>query len=184
MGNSEQLEGEDISHDQKMERGSSKTEQPAGIKRGGKRQILNAVYIDKQYLESLKEIGKRLEEARSDSDRIFLLNRLPALKQLSPLDNIDFRGEVQETLRRKLRRLAAPEVQPITYPSTSSDSPALSQYSVNSQISLVDYTSATEGRQRNDTHAVTVVKKTGSSAYSATAPRGSSIQTVMEGSSM
>lgn len=54
MGNSEQLEGENISHDQKMEGGSSKNEQPAGIKRGGKRQKLNAVDIDKQYLASLK----------------------------------------------------------------------------------------------------------------------------------
>jgi len=74
-----------------------------------------------------------MEETSSDSERMFLLSRLPALKQLSPLDNIDFRDEVQETLRRKLRRLAAQEVQPITYPSTSSDSPALSECSVNSQ---------------------------------------------------
>jgi hypothetical protein len=31
MGNSEQLEGENIIHDQKMEGGSSKKEQSAGI---------------------------------------------------------------------------------------------------------------------------------------------------------
>ena len=36
MGNSEQLEGENVIHDQKMDGGSSKKEQPAGIKRGGK----------------------------------------------------------------------------------------------------------------------------------------------------
>jgi hypothetical protein len=36
MGNYEQLEGENIIHDQKMEGGSSQKEQPAGIKRGGK----------------------------------------------------------------------------------------------------------------------------------------------------
>jgi hypothetical protein len=132
LGNSEQLEGENISHDQKMEGGSSKKERPAGIKRGGKRQKIIAVDIDKQYLESLKEIGKRMEETSSDSDRMFLLSRLPAVKQLSPLDNIDFRVEVQETLRRKLRRLAVPEFQLITYPSTSSASPSFSEYSVNS----------------------------------------------------
>jgi hypothetical protein len=34
MGNSEQLEGENIIHGQKMEGGSSKKEQSAGFKRG------------------------------------------------------------------------------------------------------------------------------------------------------
>ena len=57
MDNSEQLEGENIIHDQKMEGGSSKKEQPAGIKRGGKIQKLTAVDIDRQYLDCLKEIG-------------------------------------------------------------------------------------------------------------------------------
>jgi hypothetical protein len=36
MGNSEQLEGQNIIHDQKMEGGSSNKEQSAGIKRGEK----------------------------------------------------------------------------------------------------------------------------------------------------
>ena len=36
MGNSEQLEGENIINDHKMDGGSCKKEQPAGIKRGGK----------------------------------------------------------------------------------------------------------------------------------------------------
>jgi hypothetical protein len=58
MGNSEQLEGENIIHDQKMEGGSSKKEQSAGIKRGGKIQKLTVVDIGKQYLDSLKEISK------------------------------------------------------------------------------------------------------------------------------
>jgi len=40
-----------------MERRSSKKEEPAGIKRGGKVQNLTAVDIDRQYLDSLKEIG-------------------------------------------------------------------------------------------------------------------------------
>ena len=43
MRNSEQMERENISQDQKMEGGSSKMEQPAGIKRGGKREKLTAV---------------------------------------------------------------------------------------------------------------------------------------------
>jgi len=57
MDNSEELEGENIIHDQKMEGGSSKKEQPAGIKRGGKIQKLTAGDIGRQYLDSLKEIG-------------------------------------------------------------------------------------------------------------------------------
>jgi hypothetical protein len=58
MGNSEQLEGENITHDQKMEGGSNKKEQSAGIKRGGKIQKLTVVEIGKQYLNSLIEIDK------------------------------------------------------------------------------------------------------------------------------
>jgi hypothetical protein len=57
MRNSEQREGENIIHDQKMEGGSSQKEQPAGIKRREKIQKLTAVDIGKQYLDSLKEIG-------------------------------------------------------------------------------------------------------------------------------
>jgi len=57
MDNCEQLEGENIIHDQKMEGGSSKTQQPAGIKSGGKIKKLTAVDIGRQYLDSLKEIG-------------------------------------------------------------------------------------------------------------------------------
>jgi hypothetical protein len=142
----------------------------AAIKRGGKRQKLIAIDIYKQYLESLKEIGRRMEETSSDCDRIFLLNRLPAVKKPSPLDNVDFRVEVQETLGRKLRRLAVPEFQLITYPSTSSASPSVFEYSVNSQISLLYYTSASTGSERN---------VTGSSALSVLAP-SPSIQTVTE----
>jgi len=57
MDNSEQLEGENIIHDQKMEGGSSKKEQPAGIKRGGQIQKLTAVDRGRQYFDSLKEIS-------------------------------------------------------------------------------------------------------------------------------
>jgi hypothetical protein len=43
MGNSEQLEGDNIIHDQKMEEGSNKKEQPGGNKRGEKIQNSTAV---------------------------------------------------------------------------------------------------------------------------------------------
>jgi hypothetical protein len=105
MGNYD-LGGENTSHEQKMEEGSSRKEQPLAIKRGRKRQKLTVVDVDKQYLDSLKEIGKIMVETNSDSDRMFLLSLLPEMKQLSPLDHLDFRVEVQETLRRKLRHLA------------------------------------------------------------------------------
>jgi hypothetical protein len=103
-----------------------------------------------------------MEERSNDSDRMFLLSLLPAMKQLSPLDNVDFRVEVQETLRRKLRRHAVQEVELITISSTSSANPALAQYSDNS---LVDYTSASGGRERNATDLVAVVHQTGPSLY-------------------
>jgi len=57
MDNSEQLDGENIIHDQKMEGGSSNKEQPARIKRGGNMQKLTAVDIGRQYWDCLKEIG-------------------------------------------------------------------------------------------------------------------------------
>ena len=60
MGNSEQLEGENTIHDQKMEEGSSKKEQSTGINRGEEMQNLTVLDIGKQYLDSLKEIGKEL----------------------------------------------------------------------------------------------------------------------------
>jgi len=60
IGNSEQLERENIIHDQKMEGMSSKKEQSVGIKRGGKIQKLTVVDIGRQYLDCLREIGKEL----------------------------------------------------------------------------------------------------------------------------
>jgi hypothetical protein len=45
-------------------------------------------------LEFLKEIGKGTEEISSDSDRMFPLSLLPAMKQLSPLYDLDFRVQV------------------------------------------------------------------------------------------
>jgi hypothetical protein len=62
MGNSK-LEGENINHDHKMEGRSNKKEQSSGIKRGGKIQKLTVVDICKQYLDSLKEIGKELRRS-------------------------------------------------------------------------------------------------------------------------
>ena len=67
---SSELEGENMSHDQEMEGGSHKKEHPAGIKRGGKKQKLAALDTDKQYLDSLKEIGKRKEETSSNYDTV------------------------------------------------------------------------------------------------------------------
>jgi hypothetical protein len=101
-----------------------------------------------------------MEETSNDWDRMFLLSFLPAMKQLSPLDNVDFRVEGQETLRRKLRRHAVQEVELITISSTSSANPALSRYSDNS---LVDYTSASGGNERNATYLRAVVHQTGPS---------------------
>jgi len=40
-----------------MEGGSSQKEQPAEIKRGGRKQKLTTVDVDKEYLDSLKESG-------------------------------------------------------------------------------------------------------------------------------
>jgi len=134
------LDGKSTCYDQNVEGGSSKEQQPTRTKRG-KRQKLTAVDIYQHYFESLKEIGKRMEETSNDSDRVFLLSLLPAMKQLSQLDNMDFRVEVQEALWQKPRRNAAREVEQATYPSTSSASPALSQYSGNS---FVVYTYASE----------------------------------------
>jgi len=55
-GNSEQLEGGNKIHDQKLEGWSSRKEESAGIKRAEKIQTLTAVNIGKLSLVSLKEI--------------------------------------------------------------------------------------------------------------------------------
>jgi hypothetical protein len=47
-------------------------------------------------LDSLKEIDKRMEERSIDSDRMFLLSLLPAMKQLSPLVNLGFKVKIQK----------------------------------------------------------------------------------------
>jgi len=46
-----------------MEGGSSQKDQADGIKRGGKIQKLTVADIDKQYFDSLKEIGKELRRS-------------------------------------------------------------------------------------------------------------------------
>jgi len=53
-------------------------------------------------LDFLKETVEQMEETGSDSDRIFLFSLHPAMKQLSPMDNMDFTVDVQETLQEKL----------------------------------------------------------------------------------
>jgi hypothetical protein len=57
--------------------------------------------IDEQYQLELKRIGGRTE-MENNSDHIFLLSLLPAMKHLSPMDNPDFRMEVQRNFIRKL----------------------------------------------------------------------------------
>jgi hypothetical protein len=115
--------------------------------------------MDNQYVEFLKEIGKRTGETSGDCDRMFLLSLLPVMKHLSPLYNWDCRAEVQESLRRKLGRPAAPEFKLIAFHNTSSSSPAaLSDYNSNSQISLVDYTSTSQACPRNATDPANIVQ--------------------------
>jgi len=63
IGDSE-LEGESTCHDQNMEGGSSKEELTV-IKRGKKPKLI-AVEIEQQYLDSFKEIGKRMEEKSNE----------------------------------------------------------------------------------------------------------------------
>ena len=70
-----------------MEGGWNKKVHPSGCNRGGKRQILTADDIDEQCLDSSKHTGKRMEETSNDSDRMFVLSLLPAMKHLSPLHN-------------------------------------------------------------------------------------------------
>jgi len=63
-----------------------------GVKRSGHQDVtmgggqkLTAGDIDKPYLDSLKQIGKGMQETSSDSERMFLLSLFAAMKQLSPL---------------------------------------------------------------------------------------------------
>lgn len=173
----EQSEGENTSHDQAVEVGWSKKEQPSGRSRNEETKI-NWWWYWQQYLDSLKELDKLMGETSSDSDRMFLLSLLHATKQFSPFHN---RVEVQETLRRKLRCSAASEFQLITYQNTSSASPsALSDYSNNSRISLVDYISTSQACPRNATDPATCY--VGWAVRSA--PSGSSIHPAVEGSSV
>jgi hypothetical protein len=61
------------------------------------------------YFEILNRTTRRIEAESNDSDRSFLLSLLPAMKELPLLDNMDFRVEVQETLRRIYLRSRASE---------------------------------------------------------------------------
>jgi hypothetical protein len=84
-----------------MEGGGSKEERSSGCNRGDRTKRSTAdVY--KQNLDFLNEIFEQMEETSSDSDGIFLLSLHPAIKQLSPPDNMDFTADAQETLERKL----------------------------------------------------------------------------------
>jgi hypothetical protein len=84
-----ELEGGRVCHDQNMEGGSNKEEQATETKKRGEKPKVTAIHIDQQYLDYLKEIGKRMDETSNDSDRMFLPSLLPAMKQLSPLEKMD-----------------------------------------------------------------------------------------------
>ncbi|XP_050724620.1 uncharacterized protein LOC127002580, partial [Eriocheir sinensis] len=59
--------------------------------------------MDMRFLNELKLLREQtLPQDNNDSDRHFLLSLLPMVKQLSPMDNLDFRIEMQESLRRKI----------------------------------------------------------------------------------
>ena len=52
-------------------------------------------------LQKLREQAVSRREEESDSDRQFLLSLLPLMKQLSPMDNLDIKIEIQQAFRRK-----------------------------------------------------------------------------------
>ncbi|GFV17684.1 uncharacterized protein TNCV_4407191 [Trichonephila clavipes] len=55
---------------------------------------------DQEFLAEPKKINSTSEE--NDADRMFLLSLLPSMKQLSPMDNIDFKLYVIQFLKEKL----------------------------------------------------------------------------------
>ncbi|GFQ92149.1 uncharacterized protein TNCT_564471 [Trichonephila clavata] len=55
---------------------------------------------DQEYSAEPKKINSTAEE--NDADRMFLLSLLPSMKQLSPMDNIDFKLCVIQFLKEKL----------------------------------------------------------------------------------
>lgn len=59
--------------------------------------------MDMRFLNELRLLREQtLPQDNNDADRQFLLSLLPMVKQLSPMDNLDFRIEMQEALRRKI----------------------------------------------------------------------------------
>jgi hypothetical protein len=85
---------------------------------------------------------------------------------------MDFRFEVQVTLQQKLRHYAAPELQLITYQSTSWASPSvLSDYSSNKQINVVSSNLTSESCPRNATDPETDVTQNVSTVQPARAPK-------------
>lgn len=74
---------------------------PVSTKRGGKKRTHEASDVDEMYLEHLNKIAKRAEDD-NDPDVMFLRSLLPSIKQLSPLKNLEFKGEVISSLKQKL----------------------------------------------------------------------------------
>jgi hypothetical protein len=60
-----------------------------------------------------------MEETSMKYDKIFALRLLPAMKEFSILNNMNFRVGVQETLRRNFPHLETPELWLITYQNMS-----------------------------------------------------------------
>ena len=61
--------------------------------------------VDEQLMGELRKMREQAvskEKEESDSDRLFLLSLLPLMKQLSPMDNLDAKIEIQQIFRRKL----------------------------------------------------------------------------------
>ena len=63
------------------------------------------VDVNEHIIEELKKMREQefsRNEKESDPDRHFLLSLLPLMKQLSPMDNLDIKIEIQQAFRRKL----------------------------------------------------------------------------------
>lgn len=76
------------------------------IGRKRKRSNETETETDERYLKHLKVISEKVDEAK-DSDLMFLRSLLPFIKQLGPMDNLEFKGEVINLLKRKLQVAAA-----------------------------------------------------------------------------
>ncbi|XP_031337150.1 uncharacterized protein LOC116166341 [Photinus pyralis] len=63
--------------------------------------------IDRQYLKHLQAISDNAKDDQ-DPDLLFLRSLLPSMKQLGPLENLEFKGEVINLLQTKIRSQSNP----------------------------------------------------------------------------